>query len=330
MRPFHYNRPDSAVRAVAAADAGSQYLGGGTTLTDLMKLDVMRPTQVVDITGMDGQRHDFIAWDGKALRIGALTTMAALADDDDVRRRVPMLSDALWLAASPQIRNMARLGGNVLQRTRCPYYRDTSYDQCNKRVPGSGCAALEGGVTRSLAVLGTSPSCIATYPGDFAQALIALDAIVEILGKGGPRSLRFADLHRLPQSRPDIETTLQQGDLITAFSIPDADFPRSRYLKVRDRESYAYALASTAGALRMEGDTIADIRIGLGGVATVPWRAREAEAALRGGPLDEARLNRAADIAFAGASATEHNKFKIDLGKRTMVRAFTEIAGMEG
>ena len=147
MRPFHYNRPDSAVRAVAAADEGTQYLGGGTTLTDLMKLDVMRPTQVVDITGMDDQRYDFIAWHGKALRIGALTTMATLADDDSVRRRVPMLSDALWSAASPQIRNMARLGGNVLQRTRCPYYRDTSYDQCNKRVPGSGCAALEGGVT---------------------------------------------------------------------------------------------------------------------------------------------------------------------------------------
>ena len=330
MRPFRYERPANAARAVAAAGGGAHFLAGGTTMVDLMKLDVMRPERLLDITQLEDGRYDFIDWDGKSLRIGALTAMATLADDDEVRRRVPMLSDALWLAASPQIRKAARIGGNVLQRTRCAYFRDTSYAQCNKREPGSGCAALDGGVTRGHAVLGTSSACIATYPGDFAQSLIALGAVVEILGKDGPRAVRFAELHRQPQARPDVETTLEEGDLIVAFSIPDADFPRSRYLKVRDRESYAYALASTAGALRMDGDEVADIRIALGGVATVPWRAREAEEMLKGSPISEAGLERAAEAAFAGASTTEDNAYKVDLGKRTMVRTFLELARMEG
>ncbi len=330
MRPFYYERAETAVGAVASSGPGTHYLAGGTTMVDLMKLDVQRPTRLVDISGLEGGRYDFIRWDGDALRIGALTTMAKLADDEQVRRRAPVLSDALWLAASPQIRNMARISGNVLQRTRCPYFRDTSYAQCNKRVPGSGCAALDGGVTRHHAVLGTSDQCIATYPGDFAQALIALDAVVEILSPDGPRSVRFADMHVLPGGKPDRETMLKEGDLIVAFSIEDAAFPRSKYLKVRDRESYAYALASAATALRMEGDTVADVRLGLGGVATVPWRAKEAEASLRGGPLDESALERAAQIAFAGATTTEENAFKVDLGKRTMVRALLETARMEG
>jgi len=330
MRPFRYEQPADAVRAVAAAEAGSHYLAGGTTMVDLMKLDVMRPNTLIDISQLENGRYEFIKWSDDSLRIGALTPMATLADDEKVRRRVPMLSDALWLAASPQIRNVARIGGNVLQRTRCPYFRDTSYAQCNKREPGSGCAALDGGVTRGLAVLGTSDQCIATYPGDFAQALVALDAIVEILGKDGPRSMRFAELHRRPGSRPDLETQLQPGDLIIAFSISDANFARSKYLKVRDRDSYAYALASTAIGLRMEGDTVADIRLGLGGVATVPWRPLEAEAILRGQPLDEARIMRAADAAFSGASTTEENAYKVDLGKRTMTRAILETARMEG
>ena len=330
MRPFHYDRPATATAAVSNFKPGAQYLAGGTTMVDLMKLDVMKPVRLVDISGLEDGRYDFINWSGNALRIGALTPMATLADDDEVLSRVPMLSDALWLAASPQIRNMARIGGNVLQRTRCPYFRDTSYAQCNKREPGSGCAALDGGVTRHHAVLGTSQKCIATYPGDFAQALIALDAVVEILGADGPRSMRFADLHVLPDARPDRETTLAPSDLIVAFSIEDADFPRSKYLKIRDRESYAYALASTASALRMDGDAIADVRLGLGGVATTPWRAREAEAALRGGPATEARFARAADIAFADASTTEENAFKVELGKRTMVRSLLETARMEG
>ena len=330
MRPFHYDRPATATDAVTNFKPGAQYLAGGTTMVDLMKLDVMKPARLVDISGLEKGRYDFIKWSDKSLRIGALTPMAKLADDDKVRARVPMLSDALWLAASPQIRNVARIGGNVLQRTRCPYFRDTSYEQCNKRKPGSGCAALDGGVTRHHAVLGTSGKCIATYPGDFAQALVALDAVVEILGEDGPRSMRFADLHVLPEASPDRETTLAPSDLIVAFSIEDADFPRSKYLKIRDRESYAYALASTASALRMDGDTIADVRLGLGGVATTPWRAREAEAALRGGPATEARFAEAADIAFAGASTTDENAFKVELGKRTMVRSLLETARMEG
>ena len=330
MRPFHYARPDTATQAVSGFEPGSRYLAGGTTMVDLMKLDVQRPSRLVDISRLENGRYDFITWSNNSLRIGALTPMAKLADERTVRERVPMLSDALWLAASPQIRNVARIGGNVLQRTRCPYFRDTSYDQCNKRVPGSGCAALDGGVTRHHAVLGASDQCIATYPGDFAQALIALDAVVEILGKDGPRSLRFADLHVLPQGRPDRETTLAESDLIVAFTIPDANYPRSKYLKIRDRTSYAYALASTAAALRTEGDTITDVRLGLGGVATTPWRAREAEAFLRGRALDDDRLNRAAEMAFADASTTEENAYKVELGKRTMVRALLETARMEG
>ena len=330
MRPFHFARPETAVRAVAASADTGAFLGGGTTLLDLMKLDVMRPAQLLDITRLENGRYDFIEWRDDSLRVGALTSMAKLADDARVRRRLPMVSDALWLAASQQIRNMARLGGNLLQRTRCAYFRDTSYAQCNKRVPGSGCAALEGGHTRSHAILGVSDACIASYPGDFAQALIALDAVVEILGRNGPRAMRFADLHRLPGARPDRETNLAEGDLIVAFSIPDANFPRSKYLKIRDRESYQFAVASTAAALRMEGNRIADVRLGLGGVAAVPWRADEAEAALRGGPLDEERMTRAAQIAFAGAKTTKDNAYKVDLGKRTLVRALTELAAMEG
>lgn len=329
MRPFHYNRPVDAVQAVAAAGGRSAFLAGGTTLMDLMKLDVLRPDTLHDISALERGRYAFIQWKGDALRIGALTTMAELADDQRVRDRCPVLSGALWQAASPQIRNMARLGGNVLQQTRCPYFRDTSYDQCNKRRPGSGCAALDEGVSRGHAVLGTSDKCISAYPGDFAQALVALDAVVEILGKDGPRSVRFDQLHRLPGDRPDLETNLREGDLITAFSIPDARFPQSTYLKIRDRQSYAFALASVALALRMDGDRVKDLRIALGGVATTPWRAREAEAAIRGQRLTDDRIAEAAQAAFAGARTTPDNSFKVELGKRALARAFAEIAATE-
>lgn len=329
MRPFAYSRPATAVDAVRAAGADSMYHAGGTTLIDLMKLDVWRPDRLIDISSLRDASFIGVRREGKALRIGALTPMAVLADDESVRAGCPVLTDSLWLAASAQIRNMARLGGNVLQRTRCAYYRDTSYEQCNKRDPGSGCAALDG-VNRQHAVLGVSEECIATYPGDWAQALVALDATVEILGKNGPRAIRFDQLHRPPGHRPDLETTLAEGDLIAGFTIPDADFPRSKYLKIRDRESYAYALASTAVALRMEGDTAREVRLALGGVATVPWRAREAEAILTGGPITEERTTQAARAAFAGASPREHNRYKIELGQRTMVRALLDTAVMEG
>jgi xanthine dehydrogenase YagS FAD-binding subunit len=217
----------------------------------------------------------------------------------------------------------------VLQRTRCTYFRDTSYSNCNKRAPGSGCAALEG-INRSHAVLGTSGDCIASYPGDFAQALIALDAQVEVTGLRGVRTIPFAALHRAPGNTPNIEHTLAAGELITAFEIPDAPFARrSLYLKIRDRESYEFALASAAVALELDGETVKDVRIALGGVATVPWRANEAEAKLKGQPLNAETLASAADAAFVQASPHAHNKFKIELGKRTLIRALQQAAALE-
>jgi xanthine dehydrogenase YagS FAD-binding subunit len=222
---------------------------------------------------------------------------------------------------------MASLGGNVLQRTRCTYFRDVSYDSCNKRNPGSGCAAMDG-FNRTHAVLGTSEQCIATYPGDFAQALIALDATVEITGKSGVRTMPFADLHKAPGKSPQIETSLLPGELISAFSI-QGRWPRSIYLKVRDRQSYEFALSSAAIALDVQDGTIRDARVALGGVATIPWRAREAEALLKGQKFDDALAARVAEATFAGATARKHNAFKIALGKRVVARALHQAATME-
>jgi len=332
MRPFVYTRAgdaEAAVRAAAATPADAhvrssvQYLGGGTTLLDLMKLDVMRPGRVVDISRIDDARLRAIEVGGERIRIGALATMSEVADHPGVRREAPVLADALWLAASPQLRNMAFVGGNVLQRTRCAYFRDTSWP-CNKREPGTGCSALEG-VNRWHAVLGASDRCIASYPGDWAIALVALDAVVEVLGATGARTLRFAELHRLPGETPHIETSLAPGDLITAFSIPAGPWTRrSLYLKVRDRDSYEFALASAAVALELDGDTVREVRIGLGGPVAVPWRAREAEAALQGQALTEANATKAAAAAFANARPREHNAFRIPLGQQTLVRALLQ------
>ncbi len=339
-------RPITVERAVDAAAvqrlAGSfppdaahiqsptQYLGGGTTLLDLMKLDVMRPDRLVDIAGLRGT-YGAITADAAGLRLGALARMSAAADHPAVRRDYPALSDALRLAASPQIRNMATLGGNVLQRTRCSYFRDASWAACNKRQPGSGCAAI-GGVTRLLAVLGVSEHCIAHYPGDFAIPLVALGAEVDVLGPdGAARSIGFEDLHRLPGDAPHIETTLRPGELITGFSVPAAPWTRrSLYLKVRDRESYAFALASAAVALDLRPDgTVAAARVGLGGLAAKPWRSHEAEAALTGQRLDERTAQAAAERAFAGAVTHGDNAFKPELGRRTLVRALLQAAEME-
>jgi xanthine dehydrogenase YagS FAD-binding subunit len=224
---------------------------------------------------------------------------------------------------------MASLGGNVLQRTRCAYFRDTRWSACNKRNPGSGCAALDG-VTRKHAVLGGSADCIATYPGDFAQALIALEAEVELLGTAGPRVVRFEELHRIPGDTPHIETALEPGELITGFRVPAGAWTRrSLYLKVRDRESYEFALASAAVALDLDGQNVREARIGLGGVATKPWRAHAAEAALKGRALDEGLARHAATLAFADAKATPDNGYKIELGQRTLVRALLDAAKME-
>jgi xanthine dehydrogenase YagS FAD-binding subunit len=240
-----------------------------------------------------------------------------------------VIAQSLELAASQQIRNMASLGGNVLQRTRCPYFRDTSYGACNKREPGSGCAAL-GGFNRSHAVLGTSDQCIATYAGDFAQALIALDAQVELAGPRGSRRIPFANLHRPAGDTPHIETTLQRGELILAFMVPPAPWAkRSLYLKIRDRESYEFALASAAVALDLDGDVVRQVRIALGGVSALPWRAREAEQRLTGQSINDATLNEAANMAFAQAKPYEHNGFKVQLGKLTLMRALRQAATME-
>ncbi|HEY1798944.1 MAG TPA: xanthine dehydrogenase family protein subunit M [Stellaceae bacterium] len=338
MRPFLYQRVASVADAVAAAapsgqpasltSAPVQFLAGGTTLLDLMKLDVMQPQTLVDIN--DVRRGDpHIVRRGDALYIGAETRMAEAADHPDLQRDYPVVVQTLDLAASPQIRNMATLGGNVLQRTRCSYFRDPSWSACNKRNPGSGCAALDG-INRKHAVLGVSDQCIASYVGDFAQALIALDAVVEIAGPGGIRLLPFAQLHRAPGDTPQIETILAPGDLITGFVLPVAPWTRrSVYVKVRDRESYEFALASAAVVLDMADDgTVKGARIALGGVATKPWRAKGAEGALAGKRIDQSSARAAAEIAFAGAQTRDGNAYKPELGKRTLVRALLQASQM--
>jgi xanthine dehydrogenase YagS FAD-binding subunit len=336
MRPFAYERVAdraAALRAAAAQgpsriEAPVQYLAGGTTLIDLMKLDVMRPERLVDINAL-AREHGAITSGPERLRLGALVHMAEAAEHPAVRRDYPVIAQSLDLAASPQIRNMASLGGNVLQRTRCPYFRDVSWDACNKRRPGSGCAAMEG-VNRRLAVLGVSDRCIANYPGDFGVALAALGATVDVEGPRGARVVAFEDLHRPPGETPHVETTLAAGELITGFVVPAGRWTRrSLYLKVRDRESYEFALASAAVALELDGRMVREARIGLGGVAAKPWRAHEAEALLRGKPLDEAQARAAADAAFAGAKPPEGARYKVELGKRTLVRALLQATAME-
>src|ERR1700761_2227090 len=336
MRPFMYQRasdPGAAAAALAAStgnppptQAAAQALAGGTTLIDLMKLDVMRPQALVDINPL-GSEWSEINLEGGNLRLGALARMSDVAAHAEVQRNYPVIAQSLQLAASPQLRNMATLGGNVLQRTRCSYFRDVSYTNCNKRNPGSGCAAMDG-VNRMHAVLGTSDQCIATYPGDFAQALIALDAVIEISGKSGPRSLPFAQLHKRPGDTPHIETTLAPGELISAFII-SGRWPRSLYLKTRDRQSYEFALSSAAVALDVQDGMVNDARLALGGIATVPWRAREAEVLLKGQKFDDGFAGRVAEAAFVGAQPRDHNAFKIDLGKRVVARALHQAATME-
>jgi xanthine dehydrogenase YagS FAD-binding subunit len=337
MRPFIFDSAATPREAIEAAqtwngggtNAAAHFLAGGTTLIDLMKLDVMRPERLIDINALESSDFGRIAIGEGGLWMGALVRMANAAEHPQVIREFPAIAQSLQLAASQQIRNMATLGGNVLQRTRCPYFRDVSYRECNKRNPGSGCAALSG-FNRSHAVLGTSDQCIASYPGDLAQALIALDAMVDLAGPSGVRRMPFAQLHRQPQNRPETETMLQPGELIVSFFVPAAPWAgRSVFLKVRDRESYEFALASAAVGLDLVDGVVRDARIALGGVATVPWRAAEAEAVLKGRALDEAAQDAAARAAFSGAQAREHNGFKIELGKRTLKRAIAQAAVME-
>jgi len=322
MNPFTYTRTDDPAAAVkqVSGDARAAFLAGGTSLLDLMKLRVESPAQLVDINAVPLNKIE--ATDG-GLRVGALVSNTDLAYHDAVRKDFPALSEALLSGASPQLRNMASVGGNLMQRTRCYYFRD-GISQCNKNRPGSGCAALEG-FNRIHAVLGGSDQCIATHPSDMAVALVALDAVVKVRGPKGEHSIKAADFHLLPADKPERETALEHGELITAVELTRSPLAaRSHYLKVR----YEFALASAAVALEIKDGVISAARLALGGVATKPWRAFEAEKALVGQKPTEAVFAAAAKAALKDAKPQKYNGFKIDLAQRTIVRALTTVGGM--
>ncbi len=324
MHPFTYVRAtDEASASEAGTRPGAAILAGGTTLVDLMRLGVMRPDTVVDITRL---ALAAIEETPDGIRIGALARNTDVAVHPAIAQRYPVLAEALLSGASPQLRNMATVGGNLLQRTRCPYFRDAG-TPCNKREPGSGCSAI-GGATRSHAVLGTSASCIATHPSDMCVGLLALDAVVHVRGAAGERAIALADLHTLPGDHPEIEHALAPGELVTAVTLPASRFAaRSRYVKVRDRASFAFALASAGVALDLDGKTIRDARVALGGVATKPWRALAAERELVGHTPTRETFQRAANAALADARSQGDNAFKIELARRTIVRALERAGG---
>ena len=327
MNTFEYVRPATVRDAVAAAaQPGAAYLAGGTNLLDLMKGNVSRPARVVDISHLPGLDRIEDLPDG-SVRVGALVRNADLAHDRDFARRFPAVAEALLSGASAQLRNAATVGGNLVQRTRCAYFYDVA-SACNKRHPGSGCDAREGD-NRLHAILGWSQNCIATHPSDFCVPLVALDAIVEMEGRTGRREISLEAFHRLPDGSPNSETMLEPGEMIVAVQLPPnaAQFAaHSRYLKVRDRTSYAFAIVSAAAALRFDGHTIADVRLALGGVALKPWRAREAEQGLIGGRADTSSFRRAAEAALADARPAGNNGFKIELARRIVARAFALAA----
>ena len=318
MVPYRFITAEDERAAHASANPGARYLAGGTTLVDLIKLHVEQPQTIIDINRIPVAAIESLSDGG--VRVGALVRNTDMAHHPLIRDRFPVLSQAILAGASPQVRNMATTGGNLLQRTRCYYFRDTT-QPCNKREPGSGCSALDG-YNRIHAVLGGSERCIATHPSDMCVALAALDAVVVTSGSNGARRLAMTDFHLLPGDHPERETILDAGELITAVEIPALPFAtRSAYVKVRDRNSYAFALASAAVALDVHDGVIRDARLALGGVATKPWRVRDAERALVGRAADERAYRAAAETALAGAIAREHNSFKIELAKRTVVRA---------
>ena len=329
MRAFSYVRPETpqdAIEAHVAAGAAARYIAGGTTLYDLMKLGVERPAHLIDVTALRGL--DTVDTDDDGLRFGALTPMSVVANHPVIVRDYPVLAESLFRAASEQLRNMATVGGNLLQRTRCMYFRNGAGSTstvgvypCNKRKPGSGCAAM-GGVDRGQAVLGASASCNAVSPGDWPVALTALDASIEVMGPTGARTMPVVDLYRLPGDTPHLEFTLTPGELITAIVVPKTRAGRrSTYHKIRDRESYAFALASAAVAIDLDGERIRQARIALGGVATRPWRAVAAEQMLAGQRLTHALALAVGRAAFEGASAGRQNGFKVELGARTVADA---------
>lgn len=320
MRPFKYVRasdPSMATRAVAA-NPQAKFLAGGTNLLDLMKEDVERPNELVDLTRL---KLDAIKEVGGGVSIGALAKNTDTANHPLIRKNYPLLTQAIVAGASGQLRNMATNGGNLMQRTRCQYFYDTAMP-CNKREPGTGCGALEG-LNRIHAIFGWSDKCVATYPGDMANALYALDAVVRIrTASGRERTIPVTEFHRLPGDTPERDNDLQHGELIVAIDLPKSPFAKnSYYLKVRDRASYAFALVAVAAALEMNGGTIRQARIVLGGVAHKPWRSAEAEAALTGRPASEDNFRRAANAALKDAKPLAHNAYKVELGTRAIVRA---------
>ena len=319
MQPFTYVRADTLEQALAeAAQPGAQVMAGGTTMVDLMRSEISAPSRLVDIGHLPGL--DAIDTAGPVIRFGALARMADVAEDATLLRDYPALVQGLQLAASAQLRNAASVAGNVLQRTRCPYFRD-GVSACNKRVPGSGCAALDG-EDREMALFGGSERCIATYPGDWAAVLAALDSAIEVRSATGTRTVPFLEFHRPYGDDPAVETVLQPGEIVTAITVQATPLGRkSIYLKVRDRQSYAYAVVSAAVALEMDGDTVTQARVALGGVASTPWRSPEAEAALTGRGLTEAVALEAGEAAFAKAQPRRQNAFKIELGRRVVARA---------
>lgn len=328
MRSFAYHRPATVLEAVAllARGDGAKLLGGGTNLVDLMREDIERPAAVIDVTGLPLAK--IVEGPGGELLVGATARNSALAGHRLVRERYPVLAQAIVAGASGQIRNMATVGGNIMQRTRCSYFYDAAA-RCNKRAPGSGCDAI-GGFHRMHAILGASPSCIATHPSDMCVALAALDAVVHVASPRGARVVPLAEFHRLPGAHPEHETQLQPDELITAVELPAlAAARRSSYRKVRDRASYAFALVSVAAALAVEDGVVTTIRLALGGVAPRPWRVAAAEALAVGAAASEATFERVAEATLAGAQGHPDNNFKIELARRLIVHTLAELARKE-
>jgi xanthine dehydrogenase YagS FAD-binding subunit len=328
VRPFEYLRPADEAAAIdaLATRPGAAFLGGGTNVVDLMKLGVAAPELLVDVSGLPNDRIQLMA--AGRVRIGAAVRNSDLAADPIIRARYPVLAQALLAGASGQLRNLATVGGNLMQRTRCVYFQDVS-KPCNKREPRSGCPA-RGGHHRDLAILGASEACIATHPSDMAVALVAMDATVHVRGPPGARVIPVAGFHRLPGDEPQRDTILEHGELITAVELPALPFSaRSQYRKVRDRASYAFALVSVAAAVDALDGVVYDVRIALGGVAHAPWRARAAESALRGQPATEAAFRRAAEAELAVARPLPGNAFKVPLARNTLVRTLLDLTREE-
>lgn len=321
MNPFSYSKPSDIGQAVNLAGPGSRFIAGGTNLLDLMKENIARPEHLIDITGLP--LKDVRATDSGGLMIGALVSNADLAWHPLIERDYPLLSQAILAGASPQLRNMASTGGNLLQRTRCYYFYDSTVP-CNKREPGTGCPAKDG-LNRIHAILGASDACVATHPSDMCVALAALEARVHVQGRAGVRVIEFADFHRLPGDAPQRDNQLADDELITAVELPAPRFQQhSHYLKIRDRASYAFALISVAAAVELDGDVIRDVRIALGGVAHKPWRDTAVEQSLKGLPVSRENFVAAADAMLRDAQPLAHNAFKIKLARRAIVRALSD------